>query len=154
MAPLIVMIVAWLAARAAGAAGMWPLADSWTDSLRVALAAMFLFTAVSHFHPRTRPDLVRMVPASLPAPGLLVTLTGILELAGAIGLLVPRTATAAAWCLIALLVAMFPANIRAARDGLLIAGRRATPLVWRLPLQLFWIAALWWVSSPLPSLPL
>jgi len=44
-----------------------------SGALSFALAAMFVFTAVSHFHPRTRPDLIRMVPASLPAPELLVT---------------------------------------------------------------------------------
>jgi uncharacterized membrane protein len=107
---------------------------------------MFLFTAVSHFHPRTRGDLVRMVPPALPAPGALVTITGALELMGAIGLLLPSTAVAAAYCLLALLVLMLPANVHAARAGLTIAGRRATPLVWRLPLQLFWIGALWWIA--------
>ena len=148
MAPLIVMLVGWLVARSTGATGLSLHADSWTDSLRIALAAMFVFTAVSHFHPRTRPDLVRMVPASLPAPAMLVTVTGILELLGAVGLLLPQALPAAAYGLIALLVAMFPANVYAAREGLMIAGRRATPLLWRLPLQLFWIAALWWVRSP------
>jgi uncharacterized membrane protein len=152
MAPLIVMLVAWLVARSIGATGLWPHADSWTDALRIALTAMFVFTAVSHFHPRTRADLVRMVPASLPAPALLVTATGVFELLGAIGLLVPRALPLAAYGLIALLVAMFPANVHAAREGLMIAGRRATPLLWRLPLQLFWIAALWWVRSPVPGL--
>jgi uncharacterized membrane protein len=152
MAPLIVMLVAWLVARSIGATGLWLDADSWTDSLRIALAAMFVFTAVSHFHPRTRPDLVRMVPASLPAPALLVTVTGVFELLGAVGLLMPRALPLAAYGLIALLVAMFPANVHAAREGLMIVGRRATPLVWRLPLQLFWIAALWWVRSPTPNL--
>jgi uncharacterized membrane protein len=49
-------------------------------------------------------------------------------------------------------MAMFPANVHAAREGLMVAGRRATPLVWRLPLQLFWIAALWWVRSPISPL--
>jgi uncharacterized membrane protein len=146
MAPLIVMLAAWLVARSIGFAGLWLAADSWTGSLRIALAAMFVFTAVSHFHPRTRPDLIRMVPASLPAPALLVTATGVLELMGAIGLLLPQVRFAAACGLIALLAAMFPANIRAAREGLSVAGRRATPLFWRLPLQLFWIAALWWVA--------
>jgi uncharacterized membrane protein len=48
----------------------------------------------------------------------------------------------------ALLVVMFPANVHAARNRLMIAGRRATPLLWRLLLQLIWIAALWWVRSP------
>jgi uncharacterized membrane protein len=152
MAPLIVMLVVWLIARAMGATGLWLQADSWTGALRFALAAMFVFTAISHFHPRTRPDLIRMVPASLPAPALLVSATGVLELLGAIGLMVPRALPAAAYGLIALLVAMFPANVRAAREGLMVAGRRATPLLWRLPLQLFWMAALWWVRSPPHSL--
>ena len=145
MAPLIVMFAGWLIARAIGATGTWSSADSWAGALRIGLAAMFVFTAVSHFHPRTRQDLIRMVPTSLPAPALLVMATGLLELAGAIGLLVPRARTAAAFGLIALLVAMFPANVQAARRGLTIAARHAMPLVWRLPLQLFWIAALWWI---------
>ena len=152
MAPLIVMLVGWLVARSIGAMNVWPSADSWSGALRFGLAAMFVFTAGSHFHPRTRPDLIRMVPASLPAPALLVTATGVLELIGAIGLLVPHAVTAAASALVALLVAMFPANVQAARGGFVIAGRRAMPLVWRVPLQLFWIAALWWVRMSTPSL--
>lgn len=140
------MLAVWLVARSFGFIGVWPHADSWSGALRIGLAAMFVFTAVSHFHPRTRPDLVRMVPASLPAPALLVSITGVLELLGAIGLLVPQAVPIAAYGLIALLVAMFPANVHAARKGLMVAGRRATPLVWRLPLQLFWIAALWVVA--------
>jgi uncharacterized membrane protein len=151
MAPLIVMLVSWLIARSMGAISAWPPADSWSGALRFALAAMFVFTAASHFHPRTRPDLIRMVPTSLPAPTHLVTATGVLELLGAIGLLVPWAMTAAADALMALLVAMLPANIHAAREALVIADRRAMPLKWRVPLQLFWIAALWWVrTSTLP----
>lgn len=148
MAPLIVMLAAWLVGRLMGVVGVLPPADSWTSALRIALAAMFVFTAVSHFHPRTRPDLIRMVPESLPARPLAVTATGVLELLGAIGLLIPAALPAAAYGLMALLVAMFPANVHAARKGLMVAGRRATPLLWRLPLQLFWIAALWWVRYP------
>jgi len=147
MAPLIVMLVGWLVARSIGAISVWPPADSWSGALRFALAAMFVFTAASHFHPRTRPDLIRMVPTSLPTPALLVTATGLLELIGAIGLLVPQARTAAAAALMALLFAIFPANVHAARGALVIAGRRAMPLVWRVPLQLFWIAALWWVRA-------
>jgi uncharacterized membrane protein len=147
MAPLIVMLAAWLLARSIGFGGVWTQADSWSGALRIALAAMFVFTAVSHFSPRTRPDLIRMVPASLPAPALLVTATGVLELLGAIGLLVPQAQPFASYGLMALLVAMFPANVQAAREGLMIAGRRAMSLLWRLPLQLCWIAVLWWVRS-------
>ena len=150
MAPLIVMLVSWAAARLAGFTGLWPQVDAWDSALRVALAAMFVFTAVSHFHPRTRPDLVRMVPPKLRKPALLVPITGVLELLGAAGLLVPSVSETAAYGLIALLVAMFPANLHAARAGLVIAGRRATPIVWRAPLQLFWIGALWWVAQSTP----
>lgn len=146
MAPLIVMLVAWVGLRLIGSTGLFEQAASWTGTLRLALAVMFTFTALSHFHPRTRPDLVRMVPKELPWPNALVSLTGILEFLGAIGLLVVDTRVPAAYALVALLVAMFPANVHAARSGLVIAGRRATPLVWRLPLQLFWIAALAWVA--------
>jgi uncharacterized membrane protein len=141
------MLAVWVVARLAGFTGLWPQADSWTGALRFGLAAMFAFTAVSHFHPRTRPDLIRMVPARLPAPAFLVTTTGVLEFIGAVGLLVPQVVAVAAYGLIALLVAMFPANVHAARARLVIAGRRATPLAWRLPLQLFWMSTLWWVGS-------
>ena len=150
MAPLIVMLVSSVAARLAGFTGFWPQMDSWSDALRVALAAMFVFTGVSHFHRRTRRDLVRMVPPKLPKPVLLVTITGVVEFVGAAGLLLPTTATAAAYGMIALLVAVFPANLHAARVGVVIAGRRAMPIVWRAPLQLFWIVALWWVAQSTP----
>jgi len=152
MAALMVMLGAGVIAYSIGATGLWPDADSWSGAVRIALAAMFAFTAVSHFHPRTRTDLIRMVPASLPARALLVTATGLLEFIGAVGLLVPQARPAAAYGLMALLVAMFPANVHAARQRLAIAGRGAMPVVWRLPLQVFWIAALWWVRSSTPSL--
>src|SRR5262245_50038364 len=83
MAPLIVMLTVWLLSRLIGATGLWSDADSWTGALRVALAAMFVFTAISHFHPRTRSDLIRMVPARLPTPVFLVSSTGVLENVGA-----------------------------------------------------------------------
>ena len=151
MTPLIVMLVSWAAARLAGFTGVWPQVDAWDTALRVALAAMFVFTGVSHFHRRARPDLVRMVPPNLPKPALLVTITGVLELIAATGLLIPSVAEASAYGLIALLVVMFPANLYAARAGLVIAGRRATPIVWRAPLQLFWIGSLWCVAQSTPT---
>ena len=147
MAPLIVMIVGWLGFRLMGALGMLAAGATWTGALRYALAAMFMFTASSHFHPRTRPDLVRMVPPLLPMPGLLVTLTGILEMAGALCLLTPPLAAPAALALSGLLIAMFPANIHAAINNLPVGGQPATPLAIRFPLQLFWIGALWWVAA-------
>jgi uncharacterized membrane protein len=147
MAPLVVQLAAFAACWLAGRIGVLPGASSPVGALRYAFAVMFLFTGATHFVPRTRRDLVRMVPPSLPAPAHLVTLTGLLEIAGAVGLLILPVARVAALALAALLLAMFPANVHADRAGLEIAGRRATPLRLRLPLQLFWIALLLWIAS-------
>ena len=94
MAPLVVQLTAWAVLFLAGRLGVLPTAATPVGALRLAMAAMFAFTALSHFLPRTRPALVRMVPPALPTPGLLVTTTGLLELAGAVGLLVPSLDTA------------------------------------------------------------
>jgi uncharacterized membrane protein len=147
MAPLIVMIVGWGVFRLLGAVGALSAGGSWSGALRYALAAMFIFTAASHFAARTRGDLVRMVPPVFPRPDLLVTITGIFELLGAIGLLLPPFVPLAALGLSALLIVMFPANIYAAQHELSIGGRPATPLAIRFPLQLFWIGALWWIAG-------
>lgn len=153
MVPLIVQLLAWVVFWLVGLMGLLPAAASAVGALRFALAVMFVFTALSHFLPRTRSDLVRMVPPALPAPGLLVTLTGFLELAGAAGLIVPSLARLAAFALAALLLAMLPANVYADRVELLVAGRRATPLRWRLPMQAFWIGCVVWVAlSPIHGL--
>src|SRR5882672_8904897 len=104
--PFYVMIGGIAAARIVGAIG-WPALNDWQIAVRVGLAIMFVFTGVAHFT-GTRVDLVRMVPPQLPHPALLVTVTGIAELAGAIGLLVPGLAPWAGYALIALLIAMFP----------------------------------------------
>src|SRR5207302_4522380 len=92
-----------------------PFAFGWWTSLRLALAGMFLLTASAHWGKR-RPDLVRMVPTSFPRPDLLVTMTGVLEILGAIGLMLPKMAPYAALGLALMLVAVFPANVHAARQ--------------------------------------
>ena len=137
-----VMLAAILAARSIGALGVDAL-DNWHAATRAGLAVMFVFTGIAHFT-KTRKDLVKIVPPRFPAPEVLVTLTGIAEILGAIGLLIPGLARFAAWSLAALLVAMFPANIYAARSGHTIGGRPHTPLVMRLPMQLIWIGLLIW----------
>ena len=142
-----VMLAGWLTARVLGAVGLVDSATSWSGALRFGLAAMFVFTAIAHFTSRTRLEMIRMIPPQFPQPEFLVTLTGILEFAGAAGLLTPGFTRPAAYCLMALLLAMFPANVRAARETLLVAGRPAMPLSLRLPLQIFWIGALWWVAA-------
>jgi uncharacterized membrane protein len=140
MAPLIVLVTSFAFLMAAGRFGVRPLKD-WVTSLRWALGLMFLLTASAHFGSR-RPDLVQMVPQVFPNPELLVTLTGVAEIAGAIGLVIPRFAPLAAGALALLLVALFPANVHAARAGLTIGGEPVTPLVPRALMQLGFIAAL------------
>jgi uncharacterized membrane protein len=140
MVPFLVLVTATLALRAIGAAGVHPL-DGWTPSLRAGLSLMFLLTASAHWGKRRR-DLIAMVPTALPHPDLIVTITGILELLGAAGLLFPATAPAAGVCLAALLIAMFPANVRAAHEHLKIGEGEATALPLRTVLQIAFIAAL------------
>jgi uncharacterized membrane protein len=140
MVPFLVLLAGWMLFRALGVLGLQPL-DGWQASLRAALALMFVVTASAHFGSRRR-DLVAMVPPVLPAAGRLVTLTGVLELAGAAGLLYAPLAPLAAAGLAMLLVLMFPANMRAARARLRIGGRPATPLGWRVLLQALFLAAL------------
>ena len=114
MAPLITLLVGSIAARIAGWAGV-EYVGTWTKAVAVGLAAMFVLTGVAHFAAPLRAALIAIVPPQLPQPGLLVTVTGVLEFVGAVGLLVPSTRVAAALCLLLLMLAMFPANIYAAR---------------------------------------
>ena len=142
MAVLIVLVVVTLLARLAGAAGVVFL-NGWAAAIRLGLAAMFCFTAVAHFN-SMRPELVRMIPPGIPNPELMVSITGICEILGAIGLLVPRTRRIAGVALILFLIAVLPANIHAARAGLTLGGSPVTPVVPRVALQVLFIVLLWW----------
>lgn len=133
MEPLITLVVVTAVLLGAGALGVRVLRP-WPVALRGGLAAMFTLTGVVHFV-GMRQELIAMVPPALPAPELLVTATGVLELAGVVGLLLPRTAPWAAGGLAALLVAMFPANVHAALEG------TGTPLLPRTLMQLVFLAA-------------
>ena len=139
MLPLIVLVFSTLLFRIIGAAGVG-LLNSWTWCLRGGLALMFLFTASAHWGKR-RDDLIAMVPCAFPRPDRIVSATGVLEILGAAGLWIPATAPVAAACLALLLIALFPANIRAARERLTIGGRPATELPLRTFLQLVFIVA-------------
>jgi uncharacterized membrane protein len=104
---------------------------------------MFGFTAAAHFN-SMRADMVRMVPPAVPNPEFMVTFTGICEILGAVGLLIPRTRRVAAVALIVFLVAVLPANIQAALSGVTLRGAPPTPLIPRIVLQLLFIALIWW----------
>jgi uncharacterized membrane protein len=144
MAVLIVLFAAWLLFRGVGALGVAALA-SWHESARYALAVMFVFTAIAHFT-RMKHDMARMVPRVFPQPMKMVYFTGVCEFLGAAGLVVTRTREAAAIALILLLLVMFPANVQAAREGLTVAGKPATKLWLRAPMQILFIGLLWWAG--------
>ena len=139
MAPFIVLVTLFALLTVLGHFQI-PVAFGWWTSLRLALAGMFLLTASAHWGKR-RPDLIRMVPTSFPRPNLLVTVTGVLEVLGAVGLMRPKLAPYAALGLALMLLAVFPANVRAAREGLTIAGRPVPTLFLRPLLQIVFLAA-------------
>ncbi|MCW5978794.1 MAG: DoxX family protein [Bryobacteraceae bacterium] len=142
MTVLVVLLGAWGLFRAAGAFGVraW---STWRDSGRWALAAMLMLTASAHFT-AMRHDLVRMVPEWVPQPEAVIYLTGVLEIAAAVGILVRSTRRIAGLGLCALLIAMFPANVRAVQEGLTLGGSPPTPLWLRAPMQIGFIWLAWW----------
>ena len=142
MAPLLVLVAATVLARLAGRLGVAPLRH-WAAATRVGLAVMLCFTAAAHFNSMRR-DLVRMVPPAIPNPELMVTVTGICEVLGAIGLLIPHTRRIAAAALILFLIVVLPANVHAARAALTLNGAPVTPLWPRIALQLLFILLVWW----------
>jgi uncharacterized membrane protein len=117
------------------------------DGLRYLLAFAMMFVGVSHF---TNPaPFARIVPAWLPSPLALVYVSGFFELLGGAGLLVPRARRAAAWGLVALYVAVFPANVNMALNHISLEPDHPIPtaLLWlRLPLQAVLIAWAWWYT--------
>lgn len=111
---------------------------------RGALAAFFVIAGAVHFL-RPAPYLA-IVPRFLPWPATLVAASGAAEIIGGLGVLFPWSRRAAGWGLIALLIAVFPANLQAIANGMVIAGWRVpTWLLWlRLPFQALFVA---WVYS-------
>lgn len=142
MIPLFVLIAVTLLGRGAGRLGVWWL-DSWPAALRMGLAVMFCFTAAAHFN-SLRPEMVRMVPPWVPDPELMVTITGIAEVLGGIGLLIPATRVAAAIGLMLLLVSVLPANVHAALADVPLRGQPPMALVPRVSLQVVFLTLVWW----------
>ena len=114
MAVIVTLVLGTLGARLVGCLGV-DYVDTWPSAIAVGLAAMFVVTGIAHFVNPLRRDMIAIVPPRLPAPGLLVTITGVLELLGAVGLLYPPTRVAAAVSLFVLMLVMFPANVHASR---------------------------------------
>lgn len=115
------------------------------SALTVVLAVMFVGMGVLHFLPGPAKTMAAMIPrpfrGTRVTPGTLVAFTGVCEIAGGLGLLIPATRIAAVVCLIVFLIAVFPANAAAARRPERF-GRLAVPFVPRLIGQLVLILAL------------
>jgi uncharacterized membrane protein len=142
MLVLTVLLLSWAVLRAAGSFGVKALA-TWRAARRGALALMLVFTASAHFTPMNQ-DLVKMVPEWMPRPMEVVYATGVLELAGAAGMVLPATRRLSGVMLCVLFVAMFPANVKAARQGLTLGGSAATGLWLRVPMQVLFVWLAWW----------
>ncbi|MFE5795678.1 hypothetical protein ACFQ8C_24310 [Streptomyces sp. NPDC056503] len=139
--------------RLLGALGVGRFA-TWRVSVLHGLAVMLVFTASAHFVPSAlgpmpgHQDLVAMVPSFVPFPRFAVYATGVLELAGAAGLVREATRPAAGLGLAVLFVLMLPANIHAAVSHVDFAGEPATPLWFRIPEQLLFIGIALWARAP------
>jgi len=114
--------------------------------LKYLLAAFFVLAGLNHF---IKPDFyLKIMPPYLPWHLLLVYLSGVVEIVLGLLLLIPKFTRAAAWGLIALLLAVFPANIHMAINQELYPEYNAAALWLRLPLQLVLIAWAYWYTLP------
>jgi uncharacterized membrane protein len=116
------------------------------EILRGVLAVSMMIVGVLHF---VKPDqFARIVPEILPYPVSLVYISGFFEVLGGVGLLIPWVSVAAAWGLITLFVAVFPANINQAINSIPLEGVPDHPsFYWfRLPFQAVLIAWAWWYT--------
>ena len=118
------------------------------DRMRAAAGVAFIVASLPHFFSPER--YLPMMPPFAPAPLTMIYVSGVAELLGGIGLLIPRTAWLAAWGLVALLIGIFPANVYVAISGVNAAGLPSSPwYTWsRLPFQLVFI---WWVLASAPD---
>jgi uncharacterized membrane protein len=106
------------------------------------LGLLFLATGTLHFVKTG--TFVRIVPPAFPVPVALVYISGVCELLGAIGVLIAQTRRVAGWGLIALLVAVFPANIYMAIAPASFGDIASPAMLWaRLPMQFVIMGWVW-----------
>ncbi len=104
---------------------------------RLSLAAFFLFTGASHFF--MPEEMASMLPAAIPMRIVIIYVTGVLEILGAIGLLIPGLARLASLALILFLIGVLPANIYSAMNYVDFGAHADGPiyLLARIPFQAF-----------------
>jgi uncharacterized membrane protein len=124
--------------------------------LLYAMGALYVVAGAMHF---VVPGVyAQIVPPAFPRPLALVYLSGAAEILLGVGVIVPRTRRLAAWGLVALLIAVFPANVYMATHDVVLEGVpawAATPsdaATWaRLPFQLVLVAWAWWYTRPMDA---
>lgn len=120
----------------------WP-----KEIFRLLLSAFIIVAGVLHF---VKPEpFLRIVPSELPYPLEIVYISGFFEILGGVGLLIPPVSQASAWGLIALFIAVFPANINQAVNNIALEGIPHNQLLYyaRLPFQAVLIAWAWWFTK-------
>jgi uncharacterized membrane protein len=114
------------------------------STLRVVFALFFVGAGINHF--ARAGFYLRMMPPYLTLHLELVQISGVAEIVLGVLLLIPRSSFVAAWGIIALLVAVFPANVQMALHPNTFPEFRPTALWWRLPLQAVLIAWAFWYT--------
>jgi uncharacterized membrane protein len=113
------------------------------------MGGFYVLAGINHFR---NPDFyLPMMPAYLPAHLELIYVSGVAEILLGVAVLVPRTRRLAAWGIIALLVAVFPANLNMAIYDIPVGGRSEGLGIWnwvRLPMQAVLLAWAWWYTRP------
>lgn len=109
------------------------------------LAIFFVFAGINHF--RTPDFYLRMMPPYIPWHQACVEVSGVAEIALGLLVLYPRMRRVAGWGIIALLVAVFPANLYMFQHPDLFSNFSSTALAMRLPFQAVFIAWTWWVTQ-------
>jgi uncharacterized membrane protein len=113
------------------------------------MAAFYVYAGINHF---LNPGFyVAIMPPYLPWHLGLVNVSGIAEIVLGVAVLVPRLRRTAAWGLIALLVAVFPANVHVALNNVPMGNAEVGAGIWnwvRLPFQALFIAWAWWYTRP------
>lgn len=119
---------------------------SWKRASLILMSLFYTAAGINHF---VNPNFyLRMMPPYLPLHLELVYLSGLIEVALGIAIAIPRVRHLAAWGIIALLIAVYPANIHMALHPELFPEFSRLGLYLRLPVQILFIVWAYWYTSP------
>ncbi len=113
--------------------------------MKYLLALVFILAGINHF--RDPEFYLRIMPPALPWPSALHLAAGFFEIVLGVMLLIEKYQRLAAWGLIALLIAVYPANIYMAMNPQQFPEFTPTALWVRLPIQFVLIAWAWWFTK-------